>query len=50
MGRNVTRSRHIAQKKRAIMDDKSLNEVSYTATIFFHDQLANMKQIFMIKA
>ncbi|OQE91262.1 hypothetical protein PENNAL_c0010G08840 [Penicillium nalgiovense] len=27
MGRNVTRSRHIAQKKRAIMDDKSLNEI-----------------------
>ncbi|KAJ5971140.1 uncharacterized protein N7479_001058 [Penicillium vulpinum] len=27
MGRNVTRSRHIAQKKRAIMDEKSLNEI-----------------------
>ncbi|KAJ5780864.1 hypothetical protein N7457_006024 [Penicillium paradoxum] len=27
MGRNVTRSRYIAQKKRAIMDDKSLNEI-----------------------
>lgn len=27
MGRGFTRSRYIAQKKRAIMDDKSLNEV-----------------------
>jgi Pin2-interacting protein X1 len=28
MGRAVFRGRHIAQKKRALMDDKSLNEVS----------------------
>lgn len=28
MGRQLTRARHIAQKRKAIMDDKSLNEVS----------------------
>jgi Pin2-interacting protein X1 len=28
MSRHVTRSRHIQQKRRAMMDDKSLNEVS----------------------
>ena len=27
MGRNIIRGRHIAQKKRALLDDKSLNEV-----------------------
>lgn len=27
MGRRIFRSRHIEQKKRALMDDKSLNEV-----------------------
>lgn len=31
IGRQVFRGRHIAQKKRALMDDKSLNEVSYGA-------------------
>ena len=30
LGRNVTRARHIAQKKRALLDDKSLNEVIET--------------------
>lgn len=29
MGRQLTRARHIAQKRKAIMDDKSLNEVSF---------------------
>jgi Pin2-interacting protein X1 len=29
IGRQVFRGRHIAQKKRALLDDKSLNEVSY---------------------
>lgn len=31
IGRQVFRGRHIAQKKRALMDDKSLNEVSLCA-------------------
>lgn len=47
IGRQVFRGRHIAQKKRALMDDKSLNEVSLgkrriSPSIDFHiDYIAN---------
>jgi Pin2-interacting protein X1 len=34
MGRQVLRARHIAQKKRAMLDDKSLNEVGYIQSSF----------------
>jgi Pin2-interacting protein X1 len=34
IGRNVFRSRYIAQKKKALMDDKSLNEVRLTLLRF----------------
>jgi Pin2-interacting protein X1 len=35
IGRNVFRSRYIAQKKKALMDDKSLNEVRLTLPGFY---------------
>jgi Pin2-interacting protein X1 len=34
MGRRIFRSRHIEQKKRALMDDKSLNEVSILLSFY----------------
>jgi Pin2-interacting protein X1 len=37
MGRQAFRSRHIAQKKRALMDDKSLNEVSLCRSAIIPD-------------
>jgi Pin2-interacting protein X1 len=59
MGRQVFRGRHIAQKKRALMDDKSLNEVSsrirkiYPFRNLTFGRIANCgvwEQIFMVKA
>lgn len=35
MGRQVTRARYIAQKKRALMDDKALNEVKSPAIVLY---------------
>lgn len=51
LGRNVTRARHIAQKKRALLDDKSLNEV--TENLHIHLEGFNWLtgiQIFMVKS
>jgi Pin2-interacting protein X1 len=54
IGRQVFRGRHIAQKKRALMDDKSLNEVSSgIRRILTFGHIANCgvwEQIFMVKA
>ncbi|KAL7660164.1 telomerase inhibitor [Aspergillus niger] len=51
MGRHVFRGRHIAQKKAALMDEKSLNEVRRN-TSMLKSQIAeaNMLQIFMVKS
>jgi Pin2-interacting protein X1 len=60
IGRQVFRGRHIAQKKRALMDDKLLNEVSLhgdqrvnPSAILTLTSIANRvvwEQIFMVKA
>lgn len=59
IGRQVFRGRHIAQKKRALMDDKSLNEVSLrirrinSSRSLIFDHITNYgvcEQIFMVKA
>lgn len=48
-GRQFLRGRHIAQKKRALLDDKSLNEVS-AAPSFSLPSRTHPQQIFMVKA
>jgi Pin2-interacting protein X1 len=48
-GRQFLRGRHIAQKKRALLDDKSLNEVRAVPS-FSLPSYTNPQQIFMVKA
>ncbi|KAJ5818275.1 hypothetical protein N7474_003866 [Penicillium riverlandense] len=48
-GRQFLRGRHIAQKKRALLDDKSLNEVRAVPS-FSLPSRTNPQQIFMVKA
>ncbi|KAJ5626047.1 hypothetical protein N7510_002356 [Penicillium lagena] len=48
-GRQFLRGRHIAQKKRALLDDKSLNEVSAVLS-FSLPSRTHPQQIFMVKA
>lgn len=52
MGRQLFRSRHIAQKKRALMDDKSLNEVRFPdfPSLFVSWPYTKQEQIFMVKS
>lgn len=49
VGRQIFRGRHIAQKKKALMDEKSLNEVSCDGA-HLKPRGSLWKQIFMVKA
>ncbi|KAJ5114576.1 hypothetical protein NUU61_000335 [Penicillium alfredii] len=46
IGRHVFRSRHIAQKKKALMDDKSLNEVRFPVSNRQKDRMLTIKPDF----